>query len=72
MTSACEFFCFLLTMKCILRLLCWTSVTFLIKLHKRFPISAFLGSERTVVKEQVLYKACITERDELAQEKGVI
>lgn len=62
-------------MKYVLKLLHWTSVTILIKLHKRVPISAFLSSEHTVVREQVLYKVCMTDRDDLAQEEreeGVI
>lgn len=50
----------------------WTSVTFLIKVNKRVPISAFLDSEHRAVREQVLYKACITDRDELAQEEREI
>ena len=52
-------------------LLCWTSVTFLIKLHRSVPISAFRGSEHMMVREEVLYKACITGRDELDQEDRV-
>lgn len=50
-------------MKYILKM-CWTSV----KLHKRVPISAFLGSELTAVVEQVLCKASVTDRHELGQE----
>lgn len=53
----------MLNMKYILKM-CWTFV----KLHKRVPISAFLGSEHTAVREQVLCKASLTDRDELVQE----
>lgn len=41
------------------------------KAAQKGSTSAFLGSEHTAVREQVLCKASVTDRDELAREDRV-